>query len=102
MVVKKADLYEWIKPLDAIDAALNHLLDANPSLLLIGRQKEPKSALVGSGGSSSASTRQQQAESAADVASVPAPAVEAACFALPLTKTSATCSNTSAVIALTC
>ena len=77
---QKADLYEWIKPLDAIDAALNHLLDANPSLLLIGRQKEPKSAL-GAGGSSTATataaSRRQQAESVADAASVPAPAVEA-------------------------
>ena len=75
---QKADLYEWIKPLDAIDAALNHLLDANPSLLLIGRQKEPKSALGGGGSSTAtAASRRQQAESVADAASVPAPAVEA-------------------------
>jgi len=65
MVTKKADLYEWIKPLDAIDAALNHLLDAHPSLLLIGRQKEPRSA-PGAAAASAAAAR-----------SVPVPAVEA-------------------------
>lgn len=76
---EQADLYEWIKPLDAIDAALNHLLDAHPSLLLIGRQKHRKSALASSksGSSPTITTAVAQAESVADVASVPQAAVEA-------------------------
>mmetsp|Transcript_9044 Transcript_9044/g.11092 ORF Transcript_9044/g.11092 Transcript_9044/m.11092 type:complete len:4662 (-) Transcript_9044:66-14051(-) len=35
---EQADLYEWIRPLNAMDAALDQLLQANPSLLLIQRE----------------------------------------------------------------
>jgi len=79
---EQADLYQWIKPLDAIDAALTHLLDNNPHLLLIGR--EPSKSIGSStspptGGSrsnSSSTTEIQQAESAQDVSSVPAAVTE--------------------------
>lgn len=36
----QADLYEWIRPLNAMDAVLNHLMDMYPSMLLLPREKK--------------------------------------------------------------
>ncbi|KAL9185952.1 hypothetical protein ACHAXT_003729 [Thalassiosira profunda] len=37
---EQADLHEWIRPLNAMDAALDYLMDAHPSLLLLPREKK--------------------------------------------------------------
>eukprot|EP00571_Detonula_confervacea_P003423 CAMPEP_0172329052 /NCGR_PEP_ID=MMETSP1058-20130122/60671_1 /TAXON_ID=83371 /ORGANISM="Detonula confervacea, Strain CCMP 353" /LENGTH=4507 /DNA_ID=CAMNT_0013046199 /DNA_START=90 /DNA_END=13614 /DNA_ORIENTATION=- len=40
---EQADLYEWIHPLNAMDAALSHLMEIHPSLLLL-REKDKQSS----------------------------------------------------------
>jgi len=43
----QADLYEWIRPLNAMDAVLNYLMDMYPSMLLLPREtKKKKPAFV--------------------------------------------------------
>eukprot|EP00566_Odontella_aurita_P015588 CAMPEP_0113547226 /NCGR_PEP_ID=MMETSP0015_2-20120614/12239_1 /TAXON_ID=2838 /ORGANISM="Odontella" /LENGTH=285 /DNA_ID=CAMNT_0000447759 /DNA_START=511 /DNA_END=1365 /DNA_ORIENTATION=+ /assembly_acc=CAM_ASM_000160 len=75
---EQADLHEWIKPLNAIDAALSQLMKEYPSLLLIGppapAETESEKTKKSAGGRKL--KKKVQAESPADVLSVP-PAVVA-------------------------
>jgi len=82
-----ADLYEWIRPLNAIDAAIRLFLKEYPALLLIRTNNNSKSEPNLSSGSANhggsmdqtmEETMQcQQAESEADVKSVPATVIHA-------------------------
>lgn len=77
----KADLYEWTKPLDAMDAALSYIMESNPKCLLImatSTRRHRSSAEKAAGGEGGLNGKDEaptpspvQAESAADVASVP-------------------------------
>jgi hypothetical protein len=42
----QADLYEWIRPLNAMDAVLNYLMDMYPSMLLLPRETKKKKPAV--------------------------------------------------------